>query len=213
MHNFLHNFLRLLKLELRMFSYNRAAIIQEPMTFLLLLLIFPIALGDNLHILNQAIISAIWMATVFSILLNIKNIFMDDYNNGILDQIIAKSWLLYPYIAAKIMVYWLKYLIALIFILIIINLLFINNSIEVLSLGLSLAISSLCFILIGCFINMLLITIKNKGYLLILLLIPLYIPIIIFGSLGNFALLAAMLFFLLGCVPFLVRQVICNAIF
>lgn len=202
----------MLKRELKIAWSRRTQIIQYPIILFLLLIIFPLALGGNNQILTKFAGAALWISLIFSVLLGIDKIFADDFKDGIIENYLVHSNLIYKYIRAKLVSHWLITVIPQIIILPLFFILF-NVSFSIFSqVFFSILLALANFILIGAFINALLLSLSSKGYLLVLLLVPFYLPILIFAVgvfsdfwLSSCALLAAMLCLLLVVCPFMVK--------
>ena len=76
-------FIKILKKEIRdNFLSNKAWFTVS--FFLLCLLIFPLALGQNQHLTLDIFISAIWIATLFANLISLDQMYKEDHKDGTL---------------------------------------------------------------------------------------------------------------------------------
>ncbi len=203
----------MLRRELKLIWAKRTQLIQYPLILLLLLLIFPIALGDDSNILTKFAGSALWLSIIFCVLLSIDKIFHDDFADGIIDVYLINNNLLFKYIFTKIFSHWLMIILPQLIILPLFFILF-NLKFDIFFVVFfSVMISSANLVLIGAFINSILLSLRSQGYLLILLLVPFYLPTLIFSVgvfsglwVSNFSLLAAILSLLLVICPFMVKM-------
>ena len=148
---------------------------------LLIIILFPIGLGpdqEKMSIVSNAII---WIGLILAILPSLDKILQKDFENGWLDQIATTGIPLEIVLLSKSISYWLMVLIPLILssplfaILLSIELKYLPWLIVSMSIG-GLAIS-----LIGLIGSALILGAKRGNILLPILIIPLMIPILIFG--------------------------------
>ena len=148
---------------------------------LLIIILFPIGLGpdqEKMSIVSNAII---WIGLILAILPSLDKILQKDFENGWLDQIATTGIPLEIVLLSKSISYWLMVLIPLILssplfaILLSIELKYLQWLIVSMSIG-GLAIS-----LIGLIGSALILGAKRGNILLPILIIPLMIPILIFG--------------------------------
>ena len=119
---------------------------------------------------------------MLSVLLSLNALFHYDYDNGVLEQMVISHYSLPLILLAKTIAHWLLTGLPIILLSPLLGMtLFLDaKSIYVLMLTLLLATPSLS--LIGAIGASLIVGIKNSGMLLSLLILPLYIPILIFAT-------------------------------
>ncbi len=150
--------------------------------FIVSISLFPLAISPESHTLTNIGPGIVWVACMLSVLLSLNALFHYDYENGVLEQIVISSHSLPLILLAKITAHWLLTGLPIILLSPLIGvMLFMDiDSIYVLILTLLLATPSLS--LIGTIGASLIVGIKNSGMLLSLLILPLYIPILIFAT-------------------------------
>ena len=76
------------------------------LVFILIMTAFPLTVEILNSNLEQAFFSVLWIATLFVMMLATEDIFLEDYNDGSLEQMAIKYDSLALLIAIKIFVYW-----------------------------------------------------------------------------------------------------------
>jgi heme exporter protein B len=150
--------------------------------FIISVSLFPLAISPEAATLSQIAAGIIWVTSMLAVLLSLNALFHHDYENGVLEQMITSHHSLPLLILSKITAHWLLTGIPIILLSPLLGvLLFLDDEgIRVLMITLLLATPSLS--LIGSIGASLIVGIKNSGMLLSLLILPLYIPILIFAS-------------------------------
>ncbi|SMN12166.1 ABC transporter involved in cytochrome c biogenesis, CcmB subunit [uncultured Candidatus Thioglobus sp.] len=178
MNIYLQTFKRDLKIAIR----NPSSVLNPLLFFVISISLFPLAISPEASVLSQIAAGIIWVSSMLAVLLSLNALFHNDFDNGVLEQMLIAKHSLPLLILSKIAVHWLLTGVPIILLSPLLGLfLFIDGeSIKVLMLTLLLATPSLS--LIGTIGASLIIGIKNSGMLLSLLILPLYIPILIFAS-------------------------------
>lgn len=198
MNIFIHTFIRDLKIYIR----RPATFINPLLFFIISIFLFPLSISPESKTLITIAPGVIFVICMLSMLLSLNSIFHNDYENGVLEQIIISQQPMELIILAKTSVNWILTGLPIILISpIISNIFMIYDKSFILMLILLLTTPSLS--IIGTMGASLTIGIKNSGMLLSLLILPLYIPILIFASQAvaqsNFNYISqAHIYFLLG---------------
>ncbi|KAA0445233.1 MAG: heme exporter protein CcmB [Candidatus Thioglobus sp.] len=175
-------YLQTLTRDIRIAMRNLSSIMNPLLFFVISISLFPLAISPEAKVLMQIAAGIIWVASMLAVLLSLNTLFHNDFDNGVLEQMSTSHHSLSLLIMAKISAHWLLTGVPIILISPLLGmLLFLDNaSIKMLMLTLLLATPSLS--LIGAVGASLVVSIKNSGILLSLLILPLYIPILIFAS-------------------------------
>lgn len=178
MNIYLQTFKRDLKIAIR----NPSSVLNPLLFFVISISLFPLAISPEASVLSQIAAGIIWVASMLAVLLSLNTLFHNDFDNGVLEQMLIAKRSLPLLILSKIAVHWLLTGMPIILLSPLLGLfLFIDSdSIKVLMLTLLLATPSLS--LIGAIGASLIVGIKNSGMLLSLLILPLYVPLLIFAS-------------------------------
>jgi heme exporter protein B len=149
--------------------------------FALVILLFPLALGGSGSTLTAVAPGLVWVAALLATLLALDSLFRDDVQDGTLELWAAQSSL-WVYSLIKLFVHWLVYSAPLILMapLLAYSLALPLHAIPVLML--SLLLGSVTLVCIGAIGVALTSGIKYNSFLLALLVLPFYMPILIFGA-------------------------------
>jgi heme exporter protein B len=152
--------------------------------FILVVSLFPLALGSENKLLMQIAPGVIWVAALLSVMLSLNRLFNDDYQDGVLEQLSLSTCPLELIVFAKTIAHWCYTGLIVLLISPILALQFSlsGEAIKVLFLALLLGTPSLSFI--GSIGAALTIGLKSSGTLISLLILPLLIPILILGTLA-----------------------------
>jgi len=168
--------------DLKMALRNPSSFLNPLLFFVIAISLFPLAISPEAHTLSNIGPGVIWVTCMLSVLLSLNALFHYDFDNGVLEQMVISPFSLSLMLLAKITAHWLLTGLPIILLSPLMGMvLFLDiDSIYILMLTLLLATPSLS--LIGAIGASLIVGIKNSGMLLSLLILPLYIPILIFAT-------------------------------
>lgn len=174
-------FLTLLYREWLLYCRKPSQIINPLLFFSLFISLFPLCLSVSLNTLQALVPGLMWMGLLLSSLLSMDRLFYDEVETGFLDYFINSPMLL-RLILAKLVVYWgitLGPLLAAIpFIAV-----FYGLDASVASVAsLALIVGSPTLVILLAFLAALAANTSSRNALLPLLLLPLALPILIFGA-------------------------------
>ena len=175
-------FTKTLTRDLKMSLRNPSSFLNPLLFFVIAISLFPLAISPESHTLSNIAPGIVWVTCMLSVLLSLNALFHYDYDNGVLEQMVISHHSLPLILLAKTIAHWLLTGLPIILLSPLLGMtLFLDaKSIYVLMFTLLLATPSLS--LIGAIGASLIVGIKNSGMLLSLLILPLYIPILIFGA-------------------------------
>ena len=163
---------------------NSGTKIYMPIVYLLLILTFfsisleNTTIGGYKNILPQII----WLACLLVSLLNMDVLYKEDFEDGTLEGIIINSELLEINILAKIISYWFFTIMPLVIVGVTMNLLLTGDINTSYVLFASLVLGTFAISLIGSIAASLTLSIRGNNLLLSTIVLPLDIPILIFGT-------------------------------
>ena len=179
------NTLTLIKREIKLSVRNFGLILSYSSFFLLALLIFTFGVGPDLNQLNTVYIPIIWVIMLFAIILVSDNFLLNDFQDGSLKELQYLGYSEESIILSKTVVMYLV-LITPHFLLIPIFSIFYNiNFNDLLQLSLDIFIGMPSLILISLIASLLTIQIKRNKVLQFIIIMPFYVPIIIFTTSDN----------------------------
>jgi heme exporter protein B len=155
----------------------------NPLLFALIVVaLFPLAVGPEPATLQRMVAGVVFVALLLAGLLALDTLFRGDYEDGSLEQLVLAPHPLSLLLACKITVHWLTTSLPLIVVApLLAELLHLPHAVlPVLQVALALATPLLS--LIGAVCVALTVGMHRSGMLLALLVLPLYVPVLIFGA-------------------------------
>lgn len=206
----MNGFVSILKRDLHLAMRQGMDNMMVVMFFVLAVVLFPFGVGPEPNILARIAAGVIWVAALLASMLSLERLFQTDYEDGSLELLTLSPIALEIVVLAKVTAHWLTTGLPLIIAAPLLAVL-LNMSTEgfpMLILALVLGTPSLS--LIGAVGAALILGSRRGGVLLALLILPLYIPVLIFGVsavdavIGGFESKAQLLIlgaFLMGALP------------
>jgi heme exporter protein B len=207
-------FLNILKRDLLIAYRHRLELLNPLLFFVLIILLFPLAISSEPQKLMAISPGVIWIAGLFATLLSLENIFHSDFEDGTLEQLVLAPQPLSTLVLAKLLAHWLITGLPLILVSLLLSQLLYLPGRGLVTLFVSLLLGTPVLTIIGAIGAALTLGLRNRGLLLILLILPLYLPVLIFGTsavadaaagwqaIGQLAFLAAFLTLALTFAPF-----------
>ncbi|PWC39341.1 heme exporter protein CcmB [Azospirillum sp. TSO35-2] len=175
-------FLRLVGRDLRLALRQGSDATIAVMFFVLCVVLFPFGVGPEPNILARIAAGVIWVAALLASLLSLERLFQTDYEDGSLELLSLSSLPLEAAVVAKTLAHWLvtgvPLIVAAPLLAVLLNMDAEGFGVLVLTLTLGTPILSL----IGSIGAALTLGARRGGVLLSLLILPLYIPVLIFGA-------------------------------
>ena len=171
-------FVRDVKLALR----RRADTLAAAFFFIIVVSLFPLGVGADPALLRTMAPGVVWVAALLASMLSLARLFADDHQDGTLEQLLLSSTPLPLLVLAKMAAHWLTsgLLLALASPLLALQFGLSGSAIAVLA-G-SLLIGTPLLSLIGGIGAALVVGVRGAGVLLSLLVLPLVMPVLIFGA-------------------------------
>lgn len=173
---------RLLRRQLAL-AVRRPVEIGNPLLFFAMVVaLFPLGLGPDPEALAGFAPGVLWITALLSNLLTSDSVFRSDFDDGSLEQLLLSPQPLFLSVLAYIGAHWLitGFLLALVspVFALMLNL----SPAAVSTLIASLLLGTAVLSLLGCVGASLTVGLKRGGMLISLLILPLYIPVLIFGT-------------------------------
>jgi heme exporter protein B len=149
--------------------------------FVLAVVLFPFGVGPELNVLARIAAGVIWVAALLASMLALERLFQTDYEDGSLELLVLTPVPLEVVVAAKITAHWLTTGLPLIAAAPVLAVLLGMDSGGFAGLLAALALGTPSLSLIGGVGAALILGSRRGGVLLSLLILPLYIPVLIFG--------------------------------
>jgi len=161
---------------------NPSSFLNPLMFFVISISLFPIAISPEAQTLSSIAPGIIWVITMLSVLLSLNSLFHYDYDSGVLEQMVISHHSLPLILLAKTLAHWMLSGLPIIVLSPFLGMALFINTEGIYILVLTLIIATPCLSLIGSIGASLVVGIKNSGMLLSLLILPLFIPILIFAT-------------------------------
>ncbi|MBT8148361.1 MAG: heme exporter protein CcmB [Gammaproteobacteria bacterium] len=168
--------------DLRVYFRTRAAWLNPLVFILLAITLFTLGLGPDRQQLAANAAAIVWVVALLGIMLSLDALFRSDYDDGSLEQMLLSPQPLYFAIIAKVLAHWLVTGMPVI----------VATPLFALMLGLDMAVVPLMALglLLGCGILSFLgaigaaltVSLHTGGLLIALIILPFYVPVIIFGA-------------------------------
>ena len=149
--------------------------------FLLTVTLFPLGIGPEPAILARVAPGVLWVAALLAAMLSLDRLFQADFEDGSLEQLTLSGLPVSLIVLAKIIPHWLTTGLPLLLAAPVLAVLLNMNSEGFTALLLTMLIGTPALSLIGAIGAALTLTVRRGGVLLSLLVLPLYIPVLIFG--------------------------------
>jgi len=150
--------------------------------FVIVASLFPLGVGAEPNLLRAVAPGVIWVAALLSSMLALSRLFADDHADGTLEQMLLGAAPLGVIVAAKVLAHWLVSGLPLVAIAPLIALQYDLPVPLYGTLALSLLLGTPVLSLIGAVGAALTLGLRGGGVLLALLVLPLYVPVLIFGA-------------------------------
>ena len=181
--------------------------------FVVVTSLFPLGIGADAALLRKIAPGVIWVAALLATLLGLHRMFAADYADGALEQIVLSPQPMALLIAGKIIAHWLVCGLPLVILAPVIGIQFDLDPSSLYVLMGTLLLGTPVLSLLGSIGAALTLGVRGGSVLMSLLILPLYIPVLIFGAgavyassvglgtSGHFSLLGALLILALAFVP------------
>lgn len=175
-------FITILKRDLLLANRQRAEVCHPFIFFLMIISLFPLSLSPDPNLLATLAPGIVWVAILLATLLSLDRLFRHDVDDGIIEQ-----WLLAPHaltvmVLAKIIAHWLVTGFCLLLFVPIVGVLLHLTMHAQLILMWSILLGTPTLSLVGAIFTALAAQLHHAGLLLTLLVLPFYIPILIFAA-------------------------------
>jgi heme exporter protein B len=161
---------------------RRSDMLSTVFFFVIVVSLFPLGIGPETQLLQRIAPGVVWVAALLASMLSLGRLFSNDYHDGTLEQLLLTPQPLYLVVLGKILAHWIVAELPLVFIAPLVGLQF-GLSAETLRVLLaSLLLGTPVLSLIGSIGAALTLGLRGGGVLISILVLPLYVPALIFGA-------------------------------
>ena len=175
-------FVFLLRRDLLLALRNRAEYVMPLLFFVLVISMFPLALGAQPELLARIAPGIVWVAALLAALLSLDSIFRSDFADGSLEQILLSAHPVAVLVLAKVCAHWLVTGLPLLLVApLLAEMLGLPGTAQP-ALLLTILLGTPSLSLIGAIGVALTVGLRKGGIILSLLVLPLYVPVLIFAA-------------------------------
>lgn len=205
MSSLMAGFVVVLRRDLRVSLRRRSDTLATLIFFVMVVSLFPLGVGPEVQLLRTMAPGVLWVAAMLASMLSLPRLFADDYNDGTLEQLLLSAHALPGLVLSKTLAHWVGSGLPLVLLSPILALQFDLSASAIGVLMLSLLLGTPILSLVGAMGAALTVGLRGSSVLLSLLVLPLTIPVLIFGAgaveahtaglqvSGHFSLLGALL--------------------
>ena len=172
----------LMKRDLLLAFRHRGELANPLLFFLMIVTLFPLGVSPEVVLLRKIAPGVIWIAALLAALFSLESLFRSDFEDGALEQMLLSPQPLALLVLAKVLAHWLVSGLPMLLMAPLLGLLLSMPDPAIAALELTLAIGTPLLSLIGAIGVALTVGLRRGGVLLTLLIMPLYIPVLIFAT-------------------------------
>lgn len=171
-----------LRREIALALRQKGEVLTPLVFFIVVASLFPLGVGPESMLLQRMAPGVLWVSALLAAMLSLQRLFASDYADGSLEQILLSPTPLILLVAAKALSHFVLSGLPLVLVAPVLGLQFGLSAQSLGILVLSLLLGTPTLSLIGSIGASLTLGVRGAGVLLSLLLLPLYIPVLIFGA-------------------------------
>ena len=203
----------MIRRDLLLVMRRKSEVLTALFFFVVVTSLFPLGIGADAALLRKIAPGVIWVAALLSTLLGLHRMFTADYADGALEQIVLSPRPMVLLVVGKITAHWLVCGLPLVILAPLIGIQFDLDASSLYVLMGTLLLGTPVLSLLGSIGAALTLGVRGGSVLMSLLILPLYIPVLIFGAgavyansvgldaSGHFSMLSALLILALAFVP------------
>jgi len=178
----LSGFMTVLSRELKLTVRRRQQWLNPLFFFVIVVSLFPLGVGPSGTTLSLIAPGVLWVAALLALLLSLDTLFSSEHRDGTLEQLVLCSQPLSILVLAKVTAHWLVSALPLVVLAPLLGLLLHLNTTALPVLMLSLALGTITLALLGAIGAALTTGLRYGSVLVAVLVMPLYVPVLIFGT-------------------------------
>lgn len=177
-----HAFFALLKRDLLLAFRHRGELANPLLFFLMIVTLYPLGVSPEVDLLRKIAPGVIWIAALLAALFSLESLFRSDFEDGALEQMLLSHQPLSLLVLGKVLAHWLVSGLPMLLMAPLLGLLLAMPGQAIAALVLTLALGTPLLSLVGAIGVALTVGLRRGGVLLTLLVMPLYIPVLIFAT-------------------------------
>lgn len=168
--------------DIRLAMRRRTDLLTTLFFFVIVVSLFPLGVGTEKQILRILGPGVVWVAALLASMLALERLFAADHEDGTLEQMLLTPQPLSVLVLAKVAAHWVLTGLPLVIIAPLIGLQYHLPETAQMAMMLSLLVGTPILSLIGAIGAALTLGLRGGGILLSLLILPLYIPVLVYGA-------------------------------
>jgi len=172
----------ILSRDLTLAMRRRTDVLTTLFFFVIVVSLFPLGVGTESKALQIIGPGVVWVAALLASMLALERLFAADYEDGTLEQMLLTAQPLSLLVLAKVTAHWILTGLPLVLIAPLVGMQFQLTDNAIVIMMLALLVGTPILSLIGAIGAALTLGLRGGGILLSLLILPLYIPILVYGS-------------------------------
>ena len=161
---------------------RRADVLATLFFFVIVVSLFPLSIGPESQLLRTIAPGVVWVAALLASMLSLSRLFENDYHDGTLEQMLLTPQPLFLVVLGKILAQWLVSEVPLVLVAPLLGVQFDLEPRTLWILFISLLLGTPVLSLIGAIGAALTLGLRGGGVLIAVLILPLYVPVLIFGA-------------------------------
>ena len=172
----------IIKRDLLLAMRRQSDVLTTLFFFIIVVSLFPLSVGPEMNLLRAMAPGIVWVAALLASMLSLGRMFSNDYVDGTLEQMLLSPQSLSLLVLGKALAHWLVTGIPLVLMAPVLGIQYDLPGDALAILTVSLLLGTPVLSLIGAIGAALTLGLRGGGVLVSLLVLPLYIPILIFGA-------------------------------
>ena len=182
MNGMLGTFLCIVRRDITLAMRRRTDVLTTLFFFVIVASLFPLGVGAEKQVLRFLGPGVVWVAALLASMLALERLFASDFADGTLEQMMLTPQPLSVLVLGKVCAHWLLTGLPLVLIAPLIGLQYALEGASLWVIALALLVGTPILSLIGAIGAALTLGLRGGGILLSLLVLPLYIPVLVYGS-------------------------------
>lgn len=172
----------LLRRDLLIAFRQRSDLVNPLFFFIMVIALFPLGIGPEKNVLEKIAPGVIWIAALLSTLLSVDSLFRQDFEDGALELALLSPQPLFVLVLGKVVAHWLVSALPLILVSPILSVMLFMDADTVLATLYSLLLGTPVLSMISAIGAALTVGLRKGGVLIAIIALPLYVPVLIFGT-------------------------------
>ncbi len=175
-------FMWIIKRDLLLAVRRQSDVLTTLFFFIIVVSLFPLSVGPEMNMLRSMAPGVVWVAALLASMLSLGRMFSNDYLDGTLEQMLLSPQSLSFLVLGKAFAHWLVTGVPLVLMAPVLGIQYDLPTEALVILTITLLLGTPVLSLIGAIGAALTLGLRGGGVLVSLLVLPLYIPVLIFGA-------------------------------